>query len=107
MKQLPTDDQAQELFNALRQEIYYMRWDGTNIVVGYEPVNPGKFLRAGIQLFAKKEAWLADEKLNELMHDFVLGGESPEDFGFDHLGYAKAVMTACGIQEPQTPPAKS
>jgi len=47
--------------------------------------------------------WLTDEKLNELMHDFVLGGELPEDFSFDHLGYAKAVMQACGISESQAP----
>lgn len=101
MTDRPTDEQAQELFNVVRQEIYHTRWDGTNIVVGYEPISPGRFLRAGIQRFAKQAAWLTDEKLNELMRDFVLGGESPEDFGFDHLGYAKAVMQACGISEPQ------
>lgn len=103
MNQLPTDEQAQELLNSVRQEIYHIRWDGTNIVVGYEPVSPGKFLRAGIQRFAKQAIWPTDEKLSELMHDFVLGGESPEDFSFDHIGYAKAVMKACGIEEPQAP----
>ena len=99
----PTDEQAQELFNAVRQEIHYTQPDGTNVVVGYESINPGKFLRAGIQRFAKQATWLTDEKLSELMRDFVLGGESPEDFSFDHLGYAKAVMQACGIPEPQAP----
>jgi hypothetical protein len=50
----PTDEQAQELFNSIRQEIYHTRWDGANIVVGYEPVSPGEFLRAGLALFAGK-----------------------------------------------------
>jgi len=101
MADCPTDEQAQELFNAIRQEIHHRRADGTEVVIGYEPVSPGKFLRAGIQRFAKQGAWLTDEKLSELMHDFVLGGESPEDFSFDHIGYAKAVMKACEIPEPQ------
>jgi hypothetical protein len=101
MTDCPTDKQAQELFNAVRQEIYYKQTDGAEVITGYEPVNPGVFLRAGIQRFTKQATWLTDEKLNKLMHDFVLGGESPEDFSFDHIGYAKAVMKACGIPEPQ------
>jgi hypothetical protein len=101
MADCPTDEQAQELFNAVRQEIHYKQSDGTDIVVGYEPVSPGDFLRAGIQQFAKPPCWLPDKKLIELMHDFVLGGESADDFGFDYLGYAKAVMISCGIQQPE------
>lgn len=50
----PTDEQAQELFNSVRQEIHCIQPDGTQVVVGYEPVSPGKFLRAGIASFAAK-----------------------------------------------------
>jgi hypothetical protein len=52
----PTDEQAQELFNSIRQEIHHTQPDGTDVVIGYEPVSPGKFLRAGIALFAAKPA---------------------------------------------------
>jgi hypothetical protein len=31
-------------------------------------------------------------ELDTLMHDFVLGGESPADCSFDHRGYAYAVL---------------
>lgn len=31
MNQLPTDEQAQELFNTLRQEIYHTRWNDSAI----------------------------------------------------------------------------
>ena len=30
------------------------------------------------------------------MHSFVLGGESPEDFSFDHCGFARAVLARWG-----------
>ncbi len=36
--------------------------------------------------------------LTNLMHDFVLGGESAEDFSFDHIGYAHAVLARWGQQ---------
>ncbi len=36
--------------------------------------------------------------LTNLMHDFVLGGESAEDFSFDHIGYAHAVLALWGQQ---------
>lgn len=48
------DEQAQELFNAIRREIYYRQVDGTVVVVGHEPVSLGKFLRAGIAHFGVK-----------------------------------------------------
>ena len=36
--------------------------------------------------------------LTNLMHVFVLGGESAEDFSFDHIGYAHAVLARWGQQ---------
>lgn len=56
MTTYPTDEQAQELFNAVRQEIHHAQPGGTQVVIGCEPVSPGKFLRAGIALFAAKPA---------------------------------------------------
>ena len=45
-----------------------------------------------------------DGELNKLMHDYVLGGESPEDFSFDHCGYARAVLRCWGYSvEGATP----
>jgi hypothetical protein len=35
------------------------------------------------------------EELRALAHDYVLGGESPEDFSFDAAGYAKAICDRC------------
>jgi len=37
-----------------------------------------------------------DEELNRLMHDFILGGESVEDFSFDYLAFARAVLACWG-----------
>jgi len=44
---------------------------------------------------ASKETskWPTKEELTHLMHEFVLGGESVEDFGFDYVGYAHAVLS--------------
>ena len=37
-----------------------------------------------------------DKELHRLMHSFVLGGESPEDFSFDHCGFARAALARWG-----------
>jgi hypothetical protein len=37
-----------------------------------------------------------DEELNRLMHDFILGGESVEDFSFDYRAFARAVLACWG-----------
>jgi hypothetical protein len=37
-----------------------------------------------------------DKELHRLMHSFVLGGESPEYFSFDHCGFARAALARWG-----------
>jgi hypothetical protein len=37
-----------------------------------------------------------EKELSSVMHDFVLGCESKEDFGFDYVGYAHAVLARWG-----------
>ncbi len=53
---------------------------------------------------AKPNRCPTDDELNDIMHAFVLGGESPEDFSFDHCGYARAVLQCWGYNiEVATP----
>ena len=59
-----TDEEAQELFNAIRVEILGTHFD-KDVVLGYEPVRPGVFARAVLARWGRPITELEDGEIDE------------------------------------------
>jgi hypothetical protein len=93
---------------ALTRQNHYQIWTDTYIIRGARfsgvffnaMLHPRRdavyrFTRKGDLVTAHAFWRPAPSELSTLANSFVLGGESPEDFGFDAVGYAKAICDRC------------